>query len=269
MTSTYLWHNGELKDETAPVFTATDRIRLGDGVFDTILAVDNRLIHADLHLKRLLDNAAILKSAPLPSAQELKENIANLLLKNNYVKLKYAINTIISRGEGQRGLALPDNPKPNIIIRAAPAPTEHPPIHAIIAETVRRNEGSPLSQIKSLNYGDNILALKEANERGANEAILYNNQGNITCSTAGNIVITKQNQLITPPLSDGVLNGITRQILMEKYDVQEQSLIPKDLEKSDGIYITNSVRGAVPISSLNGQPLPPPSLNIDKDFHLS
>lgn len=259
-----LWHNGTWKDETEAVFTATDRIRIGDGVFDTMLAVDGCLIHPEKHFSRLKENAAV-----LGIEFELDfEEIAHRLIQDQAGRL--AINTIISRGPASRGLAAPKHPEIQIVMRAsAVTQAEGSPVHAIIAVSVRRNEGSPLSRIKSCNYGDSILALNEAASAGANEAILLNNAGFVTCASSSNIFAVVNGEIFTPPLHDGVLNGVARQVFMELYPVRELSLRPEDLLAAESLFLTNSIRGARPIERLEDKTYQDamPS-GIDKDFAL-
>lgn len=258
-----LWHNGTWRDEDEAVFTATDRLRLGDGVFDTMLAVEGRLIHPEKHLKRLKENARILE---LPFSLAF-EDIAHELIQGHEGRL--AINTLISRGPAARGLTAPDDPSIQIVMRASPSPTDFPPIKALIAQSVRRNEGSPLSRIKSCNYGDNILALNEAKALGANEAIMLNNAGLVTCASSSNIFAIVNGEIFTPPLQDGVLNGVARQVFMELYPVRELSLKPEDLLAAESLILTNSIRGAQTVSMLEGKEYDSilPS-GIDKDFAL-
>lgn len=257
-----IYHNGQwIKDEA--IFTFNDRIRLGDGVFDTMLVVDGAPLHYNLHAERLINDAktfgVIVNTLPDPN---------EIIKKNNAQKGRYAINTIITRGVGERGLTPSETPTPTIAMRIATVPDEFPPIHAIISETVRRNEGSPLSRIKSCNYGDNILALLEAKEKGANEAILLNNKGFITCASAGNIFAEINGKLFTPPLSDGCMDGVTRKIIIERFDAQEKSLTADNLKNTNGIYITNSIKGIKSVTSLNGKILSKPAIQFDKDCHL-
>jgi len=113
----------------------------------------------------------------------------------------------------------------------------------IIAETVRRNSFSPLSRIKSLNYGDNLIALMEAKDKGADDAILLNAEGHVCCASTSNIFIVEGHDFITPPLYDGVLNGITRQFILQKYRVREESIHAERLLKSDAAFLTNSLSG--------------------------
>lgn len=261
-----IWHNGEFKND-APIFTAHDRLRLGDGVFDTMLAINGKPYFADLHFERLLMHAEILGIKANFSGDF--ESIAKDLLKqNNFSVGRHAINTIISHGPSKMGLMAPEKPDIQIVMRALPTAETFPDIRAIIAKTTRRNEGSPLSRIKSCNYGDSLLAMTEAKENNANEAILLNNRGFVACASSSNVFAIINGILVTPPLQDGAMDGITRRILMEKLDVKEQGLRADDLLKADAIYLTSSIRGVAPVISLNGKLFPPASLQIDKDVHL-
>lgn len=265
---TLIWHNGAFKDD-GPVLSLHDRIRLGEGVFNTMLAVDGQVMHGRRHMEKMLRNAHFFLDDPvLPEAGDLLQTAQSLLIKNGFMTGRYAVNTILTLGPAGGGIRTPDDPDIQLMMRALPVPAEFPPVHAVIAETVRRNEGSPLSQFKCSNYGDNILALREAQQKGANEAIMLNNKGHVATSTVANIVAVLGGKLTTPPLSDGCQGGVTRGLLLERYDIAERSITPEELEKADGIYLTNSLRGPIALSSLNGQSCPPPSLEIAKDFHL-
>jgi branched-subunit amino acid aminotransferase/4-amino-4-deoxychorismate lyase len=264
---TTIWHNGRYTDD-GPVFRPADRLRLGDGVFDTMMAVDGRPVHAGRHFARLLAHAQAMRIPADIGIAALESAARELLDRNKYRSGRYVINTILSRGPAERGLRPPESPAVQIVMTASPAPSEFPPVSAIIAQRVRRNEGSPLSRIKSCNYGDNIMALAEAQERSANEAIMLNNAGNVACASASNIFIAVDGQLWTPPLRDGAMAGITREIVMEKYGAQEKTIGPDELARSEGVYVTNCVRGAAPVEILNGKRLRPPALEIDKDLHL-
>lgn len=259
-----IWHNGEFKDESEAVLTATDRALRGHGVFDTILVIDGRLCNATRHFDRLTHDANILG---ITIEEEFEEISAALIKENNGESIRYALNTTVTGGIGERGLTAPENPNAQIIMKISSVPEEFPPINAIIAKTVRRNEGSPISRIKSINYGDNILALNEAISAGANEAIMLNNAGNVACATIGNIFLSSGGALYTPPLSDGAMNGITRALLIENHSAQEKTLTHEDLQTADGIYISNSIRGLSAIESLGDAPAPQTDLNIPKDFH--
>ena len=265
----FIWHNGKIRDD-GPVFTAHDRLRLGEGVFNTMLAIDGKIIHCALYCEKILKNSVIFFGEwEKPSAQSLEDAAHELLNKNGYSKGRYAMNTIISRGVGGNALrfAHPKDQEFQIVIRALPAPYDFQPIHAVITKDVRRNEGSPLTQIKCSNYGENILALREAEARGGNEAIMMNNRGDIACATTANVLAVIDGKLVTPPLKDGTQGGITRTLLMHKFDIEERSLKPEDLKNSQGIYLTNTLRGVAPVITLDGQAMPTPAIAIEKDFN--
>lgn len=257
--SNTLWINGGFIPDTDAVFTIHDRVRYGDGVFDTMLAIDGLPVDLDLHLERLIRHAQVLGIKP--KIKDYPDIVQSLLTQNNLTTGRAAINTIITRGESARGLHTDNTASPTIIVRTSPAPTPpFPAIDIIISQTTRRNEYSPLSRIKPLNYADNILAVKEAQNKNATDALLLNTAGHITCATTGNVFVKQDGILLTPPLADGVLDGITRAKIITTYNTNEQHLTPDDLKTADGVYITNSLRGAVPVRSLDGFLLPQPSL---------
>ena len=265
-----LWHNGEWKDDNAALFTASDRLRYGDGVFDTALLIMDdtpRIIHAAAHHARLLHDAGVMGMRPSLPFAVWEQAAHEMVRRNGLERGHYVLNTLISHGPAAGALALPQEPQPQIVMRLRPAPESYPPVEAIIS-SIRRNEGSPLSQIKSCNYGDNILALNEARSKGANEAIMLNNTGNVACATSSNIFAVIGGTLVTPPLSDGVMAGIIRALLIERLGAEEKSLTPQTLKNAQGIYITNSIRGACVVTSLNENPLPVPAVTINPDFHL-
>lgn len=263
-----IWHNHRLKDDNTPVFSINDRIRLGDAVFDTMLCIEGSLIQAHAHFARLLDHAKVLGIECDKPISDFIDAARSVLKHSRLEEGRAAINTVLSRGPGERGLKPPDPADIQIVMRAAAVPVESPPLHAVIAQTVRRNEGSPLSRIKSVNYGDNILALNEAAEKGANEAIMLNNKGRVACASAANIFAVHDGRLYTPPLDDGVMPGIVRQKLIREHNAIEKSMSAGDLKQADGLYLTSSIRGIVAVETLDGEPLPAPPLEIDKDFHL-
>lgn len=262
-----IWHNGEFKGDE-PVFLSNDRIRLGDGVFDTMLAIEGNPIYAEEHHERLLRHAATLNINAAYKFNDLTSIHQNILARNNLQHSHAVINTIISRGPAQRGLTPPQTPNIQLVIRAAEAPQAISSLNLIISKNTRRNEGSPLSQIKSFNYGDNILCAIESQQKDADDAIILNNKDNITCTTIGNIFICNGNNLITPPLSDGTLDGILRTKILHHFSVKERSITTETLLNSSGVYVTNSVRGAVPVYSINGTNMPEPSVKIPDNFHF-
>jgi branched-chain amino acid aminotransferase len=125
------------------------------------------------------------------------------------------VRLTLTRGPGPRGLAPPPETTPTLLIAAFALPPPAQPVRATIAQGTRRNERSPLSRTKALGYLDAILALREANERQADEALLLNTRDRLACATAANLWAVRDGHLFTPPLDDGALPGITRGLLLE------------------------------------------------------
>jgi len=127
--------------------------------------------------------------------------------------------------------------------------------------SICRNEKSPTAQIKSLCYLDNILAMEEAHEQGADEALMLNTAGNIAEGSISNIFFVKDDQLFTPPLSDGVLPGTMRRCVLETasklgMSVTEDSLGPEIIQTCDEAFLTNSLFRVRPIHELDGRLIP-------------
>ncbi len=124
--------------------------------------------------------------------------------------------------------------------------------------TLCRPSKNLTSRIKSLSYMDNILARKEAVQAGADEALLLNEKGHVSCAAAANIFVFENNRWVTPLISDGALDGIVRgEILnMSKlYGVPiiEESLTLAQVQEADHLFICNSLTGAVPVLEINGE----------------
>jgi branched-chain amino acid aminotransferase len=240
----FIWLNGAFLAEDAPALRAQDRgPLLADGVFDTCLAVNGAPEHGPAHFARLARHAALLE-IPLPGF-DLIAAAQELLARTGLATSRAVIRTTLTRGPGPRGLAPPPEARPTLLMQAAPAPDPATlaPATAIIARATRRNEHSPLSRIKSLNYGDNILAAQEAQKRGAREAILLNTQGNAACAAAANIFIREGAHLFTPPSADGAMDGITRAALLAAGKAREETIPEERLREADAIYLTSSLLG--------------------------
>jgi len=245
MTDIIYWNGSFVSEREARIEPADRGFTLGDGVFDTMLAIDGEPVWGPEHSERLKAHAKILKIA---FTLDIEATATVLLEKNSFKKGRYAIRTTVTRGPGERGLAPPETQHPTIIMRASPAPEAGKTVSAAIARSVRRNEHSPLSRIKSLNYGDNLLALLEAKERGADEAIMLNTAGNVCCASASNIFIKERGKFFTPPLEDGLLNGISRAKFMAEHKAAEESISEERLRAADAVKLTNSILGTRQVS---------------------
>jgi len=165
----------------------------------------------------------------------------------------------LTRGPGPRGLIPPPRPRPTVLITAAPLSQIHfPPAQAIIAKDIRRNEHSPSATIKSLNYLDNILARRQAEQAGADEALLFNTAGNLAEASTANLFIVHEGTLQTPPISEGALPGITRSVVLELalklgIPTEETSIAADDLQRAEEAFLTNSIIEIRPLLQVEGQ----------------
>ncbi len=130
---------------------------------------------------------------------------------------------------------------PTVLINAAGLPGTAPPARLIIAQHTRRNELSPLSRIKSLNYLDSIMARQEAEAAGKDDAVLLNTRGDVAEATAANIVLFLDGRWMTPRVADGALPGIARGLFLEAGRVTEACIGLDDLARAEAGFLVNSL----------------------------
>lgn len=232
----------------------------GDGVFEGIRAYNGRVFRLDQHLDRLWDSAkAIALKIPL-TREEMKEAILETLRRN---KLKDAyIRPIVSRGDGDLGLDPRKCPKPNIFIITQEWGAMYGDLYekglTAITVGIRRNPPEALPpNIKSLNYLNNILAKIEANEKGADEAVILDTHGNISEGSGDNIFIVKNGKILTPPTLNN-LRGITRAAAIELagklgYNLMETNLGLFDLYTADEVFVTGTAAEIAPVTKIDGR----------------
>jgi branched-chain amino acid aminotransferase/4-amino-4-deoxychorismate lyase len=225
------------------VIPADDRgFTLGDGLFETVLAEDGRLVAWDAHIVRLGRGAAALGlPAPDQAAARLEAEaaLAGLGAQRAAVRLSW------SAGSGGRGLDRAASSRPRLTVTAAPAPAPVGPARLVWA-TVRRNEHSPASRHKTLAYLDNVLARREAAAAGGDEALMLNTAGQVACAAAANVFWVREGALYTPSLACGVLDGIVRAEVLEVAraagtPVHEVSAPPEAVADADEVFLTNSL----------------------------
>ena len=241
--------NGTLVDQDNACIDPMDRgLLLGDGLFETIRVEDGEPARIDRHLPRLNHGCGVLgMNFPQALMLAITETIAANKVTNGVLRLT------VTRGPGPRGVLPPKEPKQTVIISVTPSEARATnPLKAVIAETTRRHEFSPLAQCKSLNFLDNIIARQEAADQGADEALLLNTAGNLAEATAANLFLVIDDMLLTPPISDGALPGVMREEILPEAD--EQTLRPDDLARASEAFLTNSL-GVRPLVIVDGNPI--------------
>jgi branched-chain amino acid aminotransferase len=249
---TVLWIDGGLVDEAEARISPFDHgLLTGDGVFETLRVAEGRPFAARRHLDRLARSAAGM-GLPCPAAPVVRAAMEDVIRANDL-------------GEGRLRVTITGGPSPLGSDRGAAGPTlivaggalpDWPPSADVAIAPWPRNERGALAGIKSISYGENVVALAHARARGAGEAILANLAGNLCEGTGTNVFVGIGGRLVTPPLAAGCLAGVTRELVMELVDVVEDDLPVEALASADEALLTSSTRDVQPIRAVDGRPLP-------------
>jgi branched-chain amino acid aminotransferase len=258
-----IYLNGKFLPDNDAKIEPTDRgFLLSDGLFETIRVYEGQPFCLKEHWERLQKGAACL-DLPIPlSFSEFEKIVQELLARSNLTDKNASLRLTITRGSGPRGLLPPVEQHPTVMLAAFPLLFHAHDAVSVSVSDIRRNEFSPLANIKSLSYLDNILARKKAVKNGFGEAILLNTTGNIAETTAANVfIVTDQNELVTPRLQDGALPGITRQVVLDlakelKLSVTERAVSPDDLFSAREVFLTNSIIEIQSVNRINNRPIP-------------
>lgn len=254
------WLNGVMLDAGEARIDPRDRgFLLGDGIFETLLAVDGGVRHLPRHMARLFAAAQLLGIPAPHSKDELAAAMAQLLQENSLLRGRAALRLTLTRGVGARGLAPPPGAAPSILLTAVALPPAPEQVRAIMSTYVR-NEKSISSRIKSLNYLDNIMARREAAQCGAGEALMRNSMGGLACASAANLFVVTGGVLRTPPVSDGALPGIMRAIVLERAAAlnipsQEASIAQKEMDAASEAFLTSALIGVCPLVQIDATPV--------------
>ncbi|CAP55127.1 putative aminotransferase, class IV [Gluconacetobacter diazotrophicus PA1 5] len=247
-----LWLNdGLVPADRARIDPADRGLTLGDGLFETMRVAGGRIAHLARHLDRLCQGADLLMF-PGPDLDRIEDALRQVVRHNALAE--GALRLTLTRGCGPRGLFPPASPQPSLLIVPFPPAPAPGPARLVVSTRVRRDAASPLSRVKSLNYLPNILARLEAEQRGADDALLLNAAGRVAESTVSTVLVHHQGRLVTPPVGDGALPGIARAVLLAACMVEEASLIPDDLRGAGGVVLVNSL-SVRPVVSLDGMAL--------------
>ena len=254
--------NGKLypKDE-AKISVFDHGLLYGDGVFEGIRCYNGNIFKLSEHIDRLYDSAKAISMEIQLTRDELKDAVINTLKANN-LKDSY-IRLIVTRGVGKLGLNpfLCEESQVIIItdfIQLYSKELYEKGLDAIIVPTIRNHSDALNPNVKSLNYLNNILAKIECINAGATEGIMLNKDGYVAEGTGDNIFIVKDNGIITPPTTAGILIGITRNVVIELANeagttVKEEQLTRDDLYNADECFLTGTAAEIIPVVNLDGR----------------
>ncbi|QLH42364.1 MAG: aminodeoxychorismate lyase [Coxiellaceae bacterium] len=230
---------------------------LGDGVFTTIRIESGFPCHLALHWERLQTSAQRLKLKFTLDLITLKNLITTLLAHNNLSSQTASLRITLTRGNGSRGLLPPEIQQPTLLITCAPLP-QYSETFSVYLSDFRRNEYSSLSQIKTLNYLDNIMARCEAQEHGADEALLLNTQAKVVCGSMSNLFVVINHKVYTASIREGVLPGVMRSIVLQflqqlNITVVESAISAAQIIQAEEMFLTNALMGIKPVIAINHQ----------------
>ncbi|MCJ8142499.1 aminotransferase class IV [Ancylobacter sp. A5.8] len=227
---------------------------LGDGVFDTALALNGAVIARHAHVTRLLAAAGAIGIAIEGARIEAAIDAA-------LPPTPAILRTTLTRGTAARGLWPASAGEPTLVVATAPwGPALLGQPARLITATGRRNEFSPTANLKALGYLDHILAAREAARAAVDDALILNTQGRVACTTIANVFALMDDRLVTPPLSEGCLPGVMRALVLEiapslGLEVAEVPLTREALAGAQAVFATNSLRFIRRITELDGASL--------------
>jgi branched-chain amino acid aminotransferase len=251
--------------EEARVSVLDNGFTFGDSVYETLRTYAGRPFEWGRHLRRLRASAGRLGfEIPLSNGDLLARLDAVLTPAANpesYIRI------IVSRGLGDISYHFDTVKGPTVVIAVKPC-VSYPEWHytqgiPVSLVSVRRNHPQALDPaIKSSNLLNNVLALREAQARGAEEALLLNQGGEIAEGASTNVFVVRDGALITPVLEAGILAGITREVVLEiarglAVPARQAMLRPEDLMDADEAFLTSTTREVVPIRTVDGRPVGP------------
>lgn len=249
--------NGTIVSQDANILTQNRAFLYGDAVFETVKIIDNKILFLEDHYFRLMSSMRVVRmEIPMNFTMEYFEaQILSLVAKNQVASSFRARITVYRNDEGYY---LPITNTVSFLIHAAALKNTLYSIEKQYYEVDLYKDfyvtKQLLSSIKTTNKLINITGSIFANENGLDNCLLLNDSKNIIEALQGNIFMLMGNKLITPPVSEGCLNGIMRKqvlILAKKIanlDVVEEIISPFDLQKADELFITNVIKGIQPIT---------------------
>ncbi|TWT94517.1 branched-chain-amino-acid transaminase [Stieleria varia] len=257
-----IYINGEyFSREDAKVSVFDHGLLYGDGVFEGMRAYSGKVFRLEEHLIRLWESALAIGLKMPISMEQLTEDVNATVAKNELVD--GYIRLVVTRGSGPLGLDPFKCSNPQIII-IADSITLYPEsfytdgLDLVTASSIRNHPGALSPRVKSLNYLNNILAKMEGLRAGCIEALMLNHKGEVAECTGDNIFVVKNGALNTPPIDAGILEGITRNAVIELaeeagIDTTELPMTRHDIYTADECFLTGSAAEVIPAVRLDGR----------------
>ena len=254
--------NGAFVPEEEATISVFDRgFVYSDGLFETLRLYHGRPFRWEDHWERLRRGAEFLKIRPPFSSTGLFAHVGELVTRNGLPES--VLRIVLSRGVGQRGYSPKGADQPVLVMSLHPAPSSHagqPLQWRLATSSLRLAADDPLAGFKTCSKLRHVLARAEAEENGADEALLLNTAGDVVEATSGNLFWIQDQTVCTPPLDSGALPGVTRLVIVELcqsmgWPFQETRLRRDGLYHVEGAFLTMSTLEVVEVLALDGRDL--------------
>ena len=254
--------NGRITGERDAVISVFDHGFLyGEGIYETMRTYGQVPFLFDRHLRRLHQSASMVGLALPFSGHELAAHIRDTMAAAELGSSEAYIRVLVTRGIGELTYDPRATPAPSFVIIVKRHVDPPPELYTdgarvVIVDVVRNHPASVNPMIKSNNLMNSALAMQEALRRGAFEGVMRNYRGELTECTTSNLFIVRSGAALTPPLSAGLLPGITREFLFDiappvGVEIREATLRDEDLYAADEAFLTGTTRELIPITTVD------------------
>lgn len=272
MSSALAYVNGRICREEEAVISVFDHgVLFGDGVYEALRTYHREPFLLARHLRRLRTSARMLAiGVPLTDEElegALRQTIDAFVATQppTGAPAELLLRLLLTRGVGNMTYDPASSPRPTLVIIAqalvppSPAIYEHG-VDAALVSVIRNHPQSLNPLIKSNNLLNNALAMQEALTHGAFEAIMRNYRGELAECSKSNLFVVTGGRVRTPPLSAGLLGGLTREYVLEVAQTvgvpaEEATLYDADLFEADEAFVTSTSRELVPVVRVDGRPI--------------
>lgn len=278
-----IWLDGELVPPSEAKISVFDHgLLYGDGCFEGIRVYGGKIFRCEEHVRRFFDSARAIRLEIPMTGDEITKAMYDTLEANGLAGGDAYIRLVVTRGVGTLGLSILKTACPSVFVIADqielyPKELYQNGMHVITVSTIRNHPNALSPRVKSLNYLNNILAKIEGQDADAPEAIMLNHEGKIAECTGDNIFIYRNCRLETPPTSAGILEGITRDAVIElarkrSIQVLEKDLVRFDLYAAEECFLTGTAAEVIAVTEIDGRPIGtgkpgPVTQQLMADFH--
>ncbi len=250
-----VWLDGSLVDAADATVSIFDHgLTVGDGVFETLKAVDGRPFATRRHLERLRRSAEGLDLRVPFTDEVLRAAMAEVLASHDLPLAR--VRVTITGGPAPLGSERGEDAA-TVIVAVGPLKAVTPST-AICVVPWPRNDRGAMAGIKTTSYAENVKALAHAKARGCTEAIFATTTDLLCEGTGSNVFVGIGGRLLTPPLSSGCLAGVTRDLLLELTDAVEEDLPMATFLAADEVFLTSTGRDVQPVHQVDDRHLPVP-----------